>query len=229
MRRVIKICSILLICLFMICGCNDNQEEYTPTSSDDPIVPETSLESNIKTSEVALFNGEFNDKTIVLKVRNDNNRPVYLNYSFEVFDKNKRKLYNKEEYVRVGSMNAAYVVAIQDLEESPFETYTYKMTVLDDELQDYDLIKDSIKSDYINDGKSIIVSYNNIGKRTTDVYGWLFFYNNNKLVAVKDAKVYNLTPFKTDSVSVTYPIKTVNKKIAFDRVELITNEVSTEL
>ena len=91
-----------------------------------------------------MFNGEFNDKTVVLKVNNDNTKPLYLQYSFEMYDKNKIKLYNKEVFVRVGKKDSAYVVAAQDLEEPSFDSYSYQMNVLDDELLDYDLIKSKI-------------------------------------------------------------------------------------
>lgn len=233
MKRLLKVFSIVLICLLVVCGCNDELEgeEFNLIEKEkEPIIDQnTDLEKLIATNEVAFFNGEFNDKTIVLKVQNNNSRPVYLNYSFEVFDKSKTKLYNKEVYVRVGSNNVAYVIAIQDLEESTFDSYTYKMTVLKDKLENYDSIKSGIKSDYSDNGKSITATFTNNGNRTTTVYGWLFFYKDNKIVAVKDATSYNLTPSKTNNVKVDYPIKTVKKKIPFDRVNLIVNEVSTEL
>ena len=155
-----KIFVLIFICLLVLCGCGKEEVVDSPVDDNTPnqTNKDTSLEKNIITSEVALFNGEFNDRNIVLKVRNNNDKPVYLNYAFEVFDKNKTKLYNKEVNVRVGSNDEAYVVAIQDLEESSFETYTYKMNILDEKLEDYSLIKGSIKSDYTNDGKSIIVT-----------------------------------------------------------------------
>lgn len=230
MKKLFKLVSVLLICLFVVCGCKDKPAPEEPGGdTPNPDNTEVELEKNIKTNEVGFFNGEFNDKTIVLRVENNNNKPVYLNYSFEVFDKNKEKLYNKEVYVRVGSMNGAYVVAIQDLEEKSFDSYTYKMTVLKEDLDDYDEIKQGIKSEYTNNGKEIVVSFNNTGIRTTTVYGWLFFYRNNSLVAVKEVTSYNLIPYKVDNISVSYPIKTIGNLIQFDKVQLITNEVSTEL
>ena len=51
-----------------------------------------------------------------------------------MYDKNKTKLYNKEVYIRVGKKDSAYVVAAQDLEEPSFDSYSYQMNVLDDEL-----------------------------------------------------------------------------------------------
>ena len=153
----------------------------------------------------------------------------YQNYSFEVFNKNKDKLYNKEVNVRVGSKDEAYVVAIQDLEEPSFDSYIYTMNVLSDKLDDYGIIKGNIKSDYNNDGKNIVVSLSNTGNRTTTVYGLLFFFKDNRMVAVKEATSYNLIPYKTDNIKVTYPLKTVTNKISFDKVSLVVNEVSTEL
>ncbi len=232
MKKIIKLFSVILICLLMICGCKDKPVEEDPNN--DPAQPpidnnQTDLSKNIVTNELALFNGEFNDRTIVLKVQNNNTKPVYLNYSFEVYDKNKQKLYNKEVYVRVGAKDSAYVVAIQDLEEKSFESYSYNMTVLKDELEEYGNIKHGIKSDFKDNGKEIIVSLSNTGTRTTTVYGWLLFYNNNKLVAVKEVISYNLIPYKTDNISVSYPIKTITTKIPFDKVYFEVNEVSTEL
>ena len=226
-----KIFVLIFICLLVLCGCGKEEVVDSPVDDNTPnqTNKDTSLEKNIITSEVALFNGEFNDRNIVLKVRNNNDKPVYLNYAFEVFDKNKTKLYNKEVNVRVGSNDEAYVVAIQDLEESSFETYTYKMNILDEKLEDYSLIKGSIKSDYTNDGKSIIVTFSNTGTRVTTVYGLLFFYKGNSLVAVKDVTSYNLIPYKVDNIKVSYPLKSVSKIISFDNVKLVVNEVSTEL
>ncbi len=226
MKKILKLFSLMLITCLIFTGCEKDEDPNPET----PIVDENEqVEKKIHTTEVSMFNGEFNDKYVVLKVQNDNDKPVYLNYSFEMFDKNKIKLYNKEVYVRVGSKDSAYVVAIQDLEEKSFNSYTYTMKVQKDKLEDYDLIKSNIKVDYSNNGKEIIVNLNNIGNRTTTAYALVFFYKNNSLVAVKDATSYNLVPYKVDNISVSYPIKTIKEKISFDKVQVVLNEVSTEL
>lgn len=226
MKKYIKLFSLLLITCLIISGCTKDEEPLP----EKPVGNENEkVEEKIHTSEVSMFNGEFNDKYVVLKVQNDNDKPVYLNYSFEMFDKNKVKLYNKEVYVRVGSKDSAYVVAVQDLEESSFDSYTYTMKVQKDKLEDYENIKNNVKVDYTNNGKEISVSFNNVGNRTTTVYGLVFFYKNNTLVAVKEATSYNLVPYKVDNISVSYPIKTIKEKISFDKVQVVINEVSTEL
>jgi uncharacterized protein YcfL len=228
MKKYLKLFSLFLIIGLVLCGCAKDEEEVTELDNP-PVVEENNLEKNITTSEVSMFTGEFSDKCVVLMSKNDNDKPVYINYSFEMFDKNKRKLYNKEVYVRVGSKDSAYVVAIQDLEEESFDSYSYTFKVLEDKLNDYDIIKNGIKTEYKDTGKNIVVTFNNIGKRTTTAYGLVFFYKNNKLVAVKNVESYYLVPYKIDNIDVTYPIKTVSERILFDRVDFILNEVSTEL
>lgn len=225
MKKIIKISCLLFVFLFVVCACKNDGEVV----EEKPIETETSEEKKITTSEVRLFNGEFNDKTVVLKVQNDNDKPVYLNYSFEMYDKNKTKLYNKEVYVRVGKKDSAYVVAAQDLEEPSFDSYSYKMNVLKEELLDYDLIKSNIKISYQDSKKNLIVTVNNVGNRTTTAYGLLLFYKNGSLVAVKDVISYNIIPYKIDNIEVDYPILKVNQRIDYDRIELVVNEVSTEL
>ena len=128
MKKFIKVLSIIFLFSFVICACKNEEE---PPIEEPPEKTESTELKNIKTTEVRMFNGEFNDKTVVLKVNNDNTKPLYLQYSFEMYDKNKIKLYNKEVFVRVGKKDSAYVVAIQDQEESSFESYSYSVTVLE--------------------------------------------------------------------------------------------------
>ena len=226
MKKIIKISCLLLVFLFIVCACK-NEDEVV---DEPPVEKETNnLEKKITTNEVRLFNGEFNDRTVVLKVQNENDKPVYLHYSFEMYDKNKTKLYNKEVYIRVGKKDSAYVVSAQDLEEPSFDSYSYQMNVLDDELLDYDLIKSNIKISYQDNKKNLIVTVNNVGKKTTTAYGLLLFYKNGSLVAVKDVISYNIIPYKIDNIEVDYPILKVNQRISYDRIELVVNEVSTEL
>ena len=226
MKKFIKVLSLFLIVGVLLCGC-DNEEKKVEENK--PQEVETNYEKNITTTEVSMFTGEFGDKYVVLKSTNNNDIPVYINYSFEMFDSNKEKMYNKEVLVRVGSHDVAYVVAIQDLEEKSFDSYTYTYKVLDDKLEGYDLIKNGVKLESKNTGSKVVVTFNNTGNRTTTAYAYVFFYKNNKLVAVKDAISYNLVPFKIDNVDVDYPIKTVNEKISFDKIAVVLNEVSTEL
>ena len=226
MKKFIKVLSIIFLFSFVICACKNEEE---PPIEEPPEKTESTELKNIKTTEVRMFNGEFNDKTVVLKVNNDNTKQLYLQYSFEMYDKNKIKLYNKEVFVRVGKKDSAYVVAIQDQEESSFESYSYSVTVLDDELVDYDIIKYNIKSSYQDNGKTIIATLSNQGKRTTTAYGLLLFYKSNSLVAVKTATAYNLLPYQSESIEVDYPIIKINQRISYDRIEFVVNEVSTEL
>ena len=227
MKKFIKVISLLFILVFVVCACKKNEEV---PKEEKPVETDTSKEEDkITTSEVRMFNGEFNDKYVVLKVQNDNDKPVYLHYSFEMYDKNKSKLYNKEVYVRVGKKDSAYVVAAQDLEEPSFDSYSYKMDVLKDELTDYDNIKGNIKISHQDTGKNLIVTINNVGNRTTTAYGLLLFYKSGALVAVKDVVSYNIIPYKIDNIEVYYPLLKVNQRISYDRIELVVNEVSTEL
>ena len=227
MKKIVKSFIILFIFGFVVCACRNEVEKPVEDDSQDNL--KLIEEKNIKTTEVRLFNGEFNDKTVVLKVNNDNDKPLYLHYSFEMYDKNKSKLYNIEVFVRVGSKDSAYVVAVQDLEESSFDSYTYTFDILDDELVEYDIVKHNIKSSYQDTGTNIIASLNNIGKRTTTAYGLLLFYKNNSLVAVKNATSYNLMPLQTEQIEIDYPIMKINEKISYDRIDFVVNEVSTEL
>jgi uncharacterized protein YcfL len=234
MKRILKLFSIVLIVILLLGGCekeeeknnNENKVDNTKIKEEQEKI---NLLDNIVTKKVAFFNGEFNDKTIILEAKNNNNRPLYLHYSFEVYDKSKVKLFNKEVIVRVGSNSSAYVVAVQDLEESSFDYYSYKVDILNDKLDDYNSIKREIKSGFNDNGKEIVVSFNNTGIRTTTVYGLLFFYKNNNIVAIKNVKSYNLMPYQTNYIKVSYPIRKINKKISFDTVKLVVNEVSTEL
>ena len=77
--------------------------------------------------------------------------------------------------------------------------------------------------------KNLIVTVNNVGKKTTTAYDLLLFYKNGSLVAVKDVISYNIIPYKIDNIEVDYPILKVNQRISYDRIELVVNEVSTEL
>ena len=224
MKKFLKIISLVIISCLIICGCEN--EEIT---SNEEEKNNNELISNIDTSEVGFFNGEYNDKNIVLKAKNNNNKPLYLNYSFEVFDKKKNKLFNKEVIVRVGAKDSAYVIGIQDLEEPSFDSYSYTISILNEELDDYEIVKRNIKADYTDNGKKITVTFNNTGSRRTTVYGVLLFYKSKKLVAVKEVIAYNLTPHNTDEIKVDYPIKKENQKISFDKIELVVNEVSHEL
>ena len=226
MKKFIKVICLVLICGLMLCAC---KEEKLPVEEPKEEDKNVQIEKNIKNSEVRLFYGEFNDRTVVLKVQNNNNKPVYLNYSFEMYDSSMNKLFNKEVYVRVGRNDSAYVVAIQDLEEPTFNSYSYKMSVLDEELVDYDDIKRGVKVSYRNDVSKLITTFENKGNRTTTAYGLFLFYKNNSLVAVKDAISYNLVPYNTEDVIVEYPLMKIDKRIDFDSIELVVNEVSTEL
>ena len=232
MKRFLKIFSILLIAILLF-GCTKEEENNNDNEIDNTKIKEQqekiNLLDNIVSKKVAFFDGEFNDRTVILEAKNNNNRPVYLHYSFELYNKDKVKLYNKEVIVRVGSNSTSYVVAIQDIEEPPFYSYTYKVDVLNDKLDDYNSIKSQIKSSYNDNGKEIVVSFNNAGIRTTTVYGLLLFYKDSKVVAVKNVESYNLMPYQTSNVKVSYPIKTISKKIPFDEIKLVVNEVSTEL
>ena len=226
MKSFLKVISLIIAMSLILCGCDNevvNPEENISETESNKII------DNIETSEVGFFNGEYNDKNIVLKVNNNNNKPVYLNYSFEVFDNKKNKLFNKEVIVRVGAKDSAYVIGIQDLEEPSFDSYSYKISLLNESLDDYESIKKTIKADYNDNGKIIKLTFNNTGYRSTTVYGVLLFYKSKKLVAVKEVTAYNLKPHNVEEIKVDYPIKKANQKISFDKIEFVVNEVSTEL
>lgn len=223
MKKFLKIISLVIISCLIICGCEKEEDFYENEDVYNELI------NNIDTNEIGFFNGEYNDKNIVLETKNNNNKPLYLNYSFEVFDKNKNKLFNKEVIVRVGTKDKAYVIGIQDLEEPSFDSYTYTVSILNEELDDYDSIKNSIKADYNDNGKKIIVTFNNTGSRRTTVYGVLLFYKSKKLVAVKEVTAFNLKPHNVEEMKVDYPIKKENQKISFDKIDFVVNEVSHEL
>ena len=128
MKKIIKVITLIIISCLIICGCEKEEDFY----ENDDVYNE--LINNIDTNEIGFFNGEYNDKNIVLETKNNNNKPLYLNYSFEVFDKNKNKLFNKEVIVRVGTKDKAYVIGIQDLEEPSFDSYTYTISILNEEI-----------------------------------------------------------------------------------------------
>ena len=75
MKKFIKVVSILLILGFAICACKN---EVEPPKEEPEEKTESTELKNIKTTEVRMFNGEFNDKTVVLKVNNDNTKHINL-------------------------------------------------------------------------------------------------------------------------------------------------------
>ena len=52
---------------------------------------------------------------------------------------------------------------------------------------------------------------------------------DGKVVALNSVSEYNLTPGNTKTQSINYPHKTNSILIPFDRIEVVLNEISTEL
>ena len=229
MKKLIKVFGLLLVICLVVCGCGKDGEEEGKNSETAKEKANKVVEGNLSATEVGFFNGEFKEKTVVLKIDNNNKKPVYVNVSFEMYDAEGNMLYNKEVYVRVGANNSAYAVAIQDQEEDTFVSYKYTLKNMDEELDSYEKIYSNIAYTYNDNGRHINVTYTNNGKRTTTVYGLVLYYKNNNLVAVVEANEYNLMPTSTREVEARYPVESSTKKIAFDRFEFVLNEVSTEL
>jgi ABC-type glycerol-3-phosphate transport system substrate-binding protein len=229
MKKIIKVFGLMLIICLFVSGCGKDNNGENGEGSTSKENAQKQVEGKLSATEVGFFNGEFKEKTVVLKIENGNKKPVYVNVSFEMYDEAGTMLYNKEVYVRVGANNSAYAVAIQDAEEPTFASYKYTLKNMDETLEDYEKIYNGIKYTYNDNGRHVTVTYTNDGKRTTTVYGLVMYYKNNNLVAVVEATEYNLMPTSVRDVEVRYPIETVTKKISFDRFEVVLNEVSTEL
>ena len=229
MKKLFKIFGLVLIICLVVCGCGKDNKGEEGEGGSSKENAQKQVEGKLTATEVGFFNGEFKERTVVLKVENGNKKPVYVNVSFEMYDDAGNMLYNKEIYVRVGANSSAYAVAIRDAEEADFTSYKYTLKNMDETLDDYEKIYSGINYTYNDNGRHVTVTYTNNGKRTTTVYGLVMYYKKNNLVAVVEATEYNLMPTSTRDVEVRYPIETVTKKISFDRFEVVLNEVSTEL
>ena len=141
-----------------------------------------------------------------------------------MYNSSKALIYSKDELVRVGSYKSAYAIGRQDPEENKFDSFSYNVEVRKEKINDYDETISSARASGKNDGSNIIVSLSNMGNRTTNIYGLVIFYNNGKIVEIKDATAYNVMPTGVRDVTVEYPYN-----LSFSKFEVIVNEVGTEL
>ena len=229
MKRLFKISLLLVVCFMLVVGCKkkpveDPVEEPTPV---DNIKEE--LNKKVVIEDLGVFDGELGERDGLLKITNNNDVAVYVRVSLEMLDSNKNVINTKEKYVRVGKNNSAYVVIRQEYDEAKYASYTYTSEIDEEKIEDYDSIFKKIDISYKETSDNIVVSVINKGNRTTTVYGLLIFYKNNKIVAVSEATEYNLMHTSTRNIEVRYPLEKIGKKISYDRIYLVLNEVSTEL
>ena len=228
MKKIIKLFFVIIFCLFVITGCNDdvvpddNKEENKTSEYDN-------YNKNIGIVSLGKYEGEFGYKFAIYKINNENIIPLYVNLSFQLYNSNKVMLYNRDMTVRVGANTSAYAIVRQDIDEDPFDSIGYTYEVRKEELKDYFAAYSSIRVSGIDTGKNIKVNISNQGNRTISAYGLVFFYKGGTIVEVLEANYINLMPTGVQEVIVDYPLKKANTKISFDKFEVVLNEVGTEL
>ena len=225
---------LLIIVLFMcfnLTACKkDNEEEKepgVPSVVDDS--EKVDIRSKVSVQEIGVIVGEYSNRFTVARVNNNNDRAIYVDVKISYYDNKGQLTDTRNVYVRVGAHRSAYAVDRMFAEDVSFSSYKFDFDVSLETLEDYESIYDGIKVTYVDTGKGVDVNFANNGKRTTTATAYIFFRKDGKIVSVNEVKEFNITPGSKKTQKITYPYKTYSTLIPFDRIELILNEVSTEL
>ena len=225
-----RICSFLILVLFCFCliGCGEDETISNNSEIDKPINQENSeLKSLVSVNDMGYIPGEYGLGLILMKVSNGNKKEVKVTINIEYYDKDNNKVDSDETYVRVGVNKAAYAMVRMFVEKVEYSTYKYTYSVIADE--GYDKINSNVKVSYSNNNNKIGIKTTNNSSRVTTACVFVLFYNSGKIVDVKDYYEYDITSGSSKTGSVDYPIDKNGKKMSVDKVEVVLNQVTTDL
>lgn len=229
MKNKLLIICLLLISCFCLYSCGKEDEEEIIEKPDVIVSEKDDIKSKINLQNVGLVIGEYSNRYTVIKVNNGNDRAIYVDVKITYYDASGNEVDMRDVYVRVGSFRSAYAVDRMFAEDVDFATYKYDFDVSTEKLREYETIYNNMKVTYVDTGKNVNINFNNIGDRPTTVSVYVFFKKDGNIVAVSDATEYNLPASNIKTQVIDYPHKTANILIPFDKIEVVLNEVSTEL
>lgn len=227
MKKILIILLMIFMC-FNLSACKDEEEE---NKEEKPVVVDETVDirKNITLQDVGLVIGEYSNRYTVIRVNNSNDRAIYVDVKITYFDNNGSQVDARDVYVRVGAHRSAYAINRMFSEDVSFTSYKYDFDVSAEKLEDYESIYNNMSVTYVDNNNSVKIKFTNKGNRTSTVSAYVFFRSNGNIVAINDVTEYNLTPNTSKEQTISYPYKTYSTFIPFDRIEVILNEVSTEI
>lgn len=228
MKKILLFLLIIIMC-FGLCSCKKEEEIINDKPNEDKIDEKVDIRKNITLQDIGLIVGEYSHKYTVIKVSNSNDRAIYVDVKLTYYNNNNEVVDNKNVYVRVGSKKSAYAIYESFYEDPDFSTYKYDFDVSTEKLESYESIYNNVKVTYIDTGKGIDIDFLNNGNVNTTASAYVLFRNNGNIVAINEVTEYDLMPLSKKTKSISYPYKNSKKLISYDRIEVVLNEVSTEL
>ncbi len=226
-KKTLVLLIILVLCISLsACKKDEEEKEKVPEAKTNEKID---LKKNVSIQDVGYVVGNYDDRHVIVKVSNNNDRAIYVDVKFSYRDSNGNQLDERNVYVRVGAHKTAYAIDEFYVEDVYFDNYKYDFDVSLEKLDDYETIYNNMKVNYVDTGSKVNVTITNNGNRTSTVKAWVLFRKDGKVVALNSVSEYNLTPGNTKTQSINYPHKTNSILIPFDRIEVVLNEISTEL
>ena len=229
MKKIIKLLCVLLLVISLF-GCKKDDEEIIGGNSeiDKPINNENvELKKSVIVQDLGYIPGEYEIGLILFKVSNNNTKDVKVTINIEYYDSSNRKIDSDEIYVRVGNNKATYAMMRMYVDKEPFSSYKFTYSVKSDE--GYSDIYSKVGVLYSNSNGKVTIKTTNNSSRVTTATVYVIFYNSGKIIDVKDYKEYDVTSGSAKSGSVDYPVDRKGKKMKFDKVEVVLEQVTTDL
>lgn len=228
MKKIISVLFIALLCLCLF-GCKKDEEIISNTSElDKPINSETvELKKKVSIKDLGYIPGEYGLGLILFKVSNGNSKSVKVTINIEYYDSSKNKIDSDVIYARVGVNRATYTIMRMYPEKQQFDSYNYTFSVSPDD--GYEEIFSKVGVLYSNTNGKITVKTTNNSTRVTTATIYAVFYNSGKIVDVKDYTEYDITSGSSKIGIIEHPVDKNGKKMKFDKVEVVLEQVSTDL
>lgn len=228
MKKIVSFVLVLLVC-FSLYGCkkeevivDDDSEINKPINSEN-----IELKKLVAVQDLGYIPGEYELGLILFKVSNSNSKSVRVNINIEYYDPANNKIDSDEIYARVGTNRATYTMVRMYPEKQKFNSYKYTYSVTPDD--GYEEMFSKVGVLYSKSNGKVSIKTTNSSSRVTTAVIYVVFYNSGKIIDVKDYYEYDVTSGSSKTGTVDFPVDKYGRKMAFDKVEVILEQVSTDL